>query len=154
MKLPFSDRRPLQIQLLLGSYREAASVHWDSESCNAKSPCHRSWSCHTFRARYVPGAILTTTSQQPFPSYTCSSPLTQYISGAHRSFLRLLANQSGIVSLHDHGPEYQTLPSQVAALVPRGKKEDGGWTASEWVSRDVSTAFVYYHGGRLNEKAG
>ena len=26
---------------------------------------------------------------------------------------------------------------QVAALVPRGKKEDGGWTPGEWLTDDV-----------------
>lgn len=57
--------------------------------------------------------------------------------GAQRSWKRLLDGQCGIVSLAARGKAHEQQECQVAALVPQGKKEDGGWTAAEWLSGDV-----------------
>lgn len=57
--------------------------------------------------------------------------------GAQRSWKRLLDSQCGIVSLAGRGEAHAQQQCQVAGLVPRGKKEDGGWTAGEWLSGDV-----------------
>ena len=62
-------------------------------------------------------------------------------SGAQRSWTRLLDGQCGIVSLAGRGKAHAQQQCQVAALVPRGKKEDGGWTAGEWLTDDVRQLF-------------
>ena len=59
--------------------------------------------------------------------------------GIQRTWTRLLAGESGIVSTRHLGEEFTRLPSQVAGLVPLGKLADGGWDASEHVSKDVSS---------------
>jgi hypothetical protein len=59
--------------------------------------------------------------------------------GIQRTWTRLLAGESGIVSTRHLGEEFTRLPSQVAGLVPLGKLVDGGWDASEHVSKDVSS---------------
>jgi 3-oxoacyl-[acyl-carrier-protein] synthase II len=40
--------------------------------------------------------------------------------------------QCGIVSIKDRSPDFATLPSQIAALVPEGNKDDGKWNAKEY----------------------
>lgn len=57
--------------------------------------------------------------------------------GAQRSWKRLLDGQSGIVSLAARSKAHEQQQCKVAGLVPHGKKEDGGWTAGEWLSGDV-----------------
>jgi 3-oxoacyl-[acyl-carrier-protein] synthase II len=37
--------------------------------------------------------------------------------------------------------EFAALPSQVAAVVPEGKKSDGMWNAKEWLSPGVCAEF-------------
>ena len=59
------------------------------------------------------------------------------IQGVPLLWKRLIAGHSGIVSLCKEGANFAQQQCQVAGLVPRGKKENGGWTASEWASRDV-----------------
>lgn len=44
----------------------------------------------------------------------------------------------GIVNVNHRDKRFEEQPCQIAAVVPQGKKEDGGWTASEWLSRGVS----------------
>ena len=60
-------------------------------------------------------------------------------SGAQRSWKRLVDSQCGIVSLagSSRSEAHAQQQCQVAGLVPRGKKEDGGWTAGEWLGGDV-----------------
>ncbi|PGH35628.1 beta-ketoacyl-acyl-carrier-protein synthase II [[Emmonsia] crescens] len=57
--------------------------------------------------------------------------------GARRTWKRLLDGHCGIVSVKDRDPRYADLPCQIAALVPQGPKSDGGWTGSDWLSRDT-----------------
>lgn len=59
------------------------------------------------------------------------------ILGAQLSWKRLIEGHSGIVSLRGRGATFAQQQCQVAGLVPRGRKEDGAWTASDWASRDV-----------------
>jgi 3-oxoacyl-[acyl-carrier-protein] synthase II len=55
--------------------------------------------------------------------------------GTRRSWSRLLAGSSGIVSVADLEPQKQWkgLPSTVAGLVPRGHGE-GQWRPADWLS--------------------
>ncbi|KAK0660619.1 putative 3-oxoacyl-(acyl-carrier-protein) synthase [Lasiodiplodia hormozganensis] len=53
--------------------------------------------------------------------------------GIRRTWSRLIDGHCGVVSVKDRGPRFAALPSQVAAVVPSGPKEDGGWTAKEWL---------------------
>ena len=57
--------------------------------------------------------------------------------GVQRTWKRLVDGHCGIVSLKDKGKVFEQQQCQVAGLVPEGKKEDGGWTVSEWLSGDV-----------------
>lgn len=77
--------------------------------------------------------------------------------GVQRTWTRLLAGESGVVSTRPLGEEFRRLPSQVAGLVPLGKLKDGCWDASEHVSKDVSTFARFflpplYFGGSGNPK--
>ncbi|KAF2270086.1 3-oxoacyl-synthase-like protein [Lojkania enalia] len=51
--------------------------------------------------------------------------------GVRRTWKRLLDGQCGILSIKERGPQFAALPSQVAGIVPEGKKEDGAWNAKE-----------------------
>lgn len=57
--------------------------------------------------------------------------------GAHRTWQRLLAGQSGIVDVSAVEPQIQWkgLPSSVAGVVPSGSagKADGRWGPSDWL---------------------
>lgn len=64
--------------------------------------------------------------------------------GTRHTWKRLLEGHCGIVSVKDKHPGFVELPCQIAAVVPRGSKETGGWNASEWVTRDVNSSL---HGG-------
>jgi 3-oxoacyl-[acyl-carrier-protein] synthase II len=57
--------------------------------------------------------------------------------GVRASWNRLLAGKTGIVSLQPRGPQFAPIPSQVAGLVPRGLKAEGGWTPDEWLEKGV-----------------
>ena len=57
--------------------------------------------------------------------------------GAQRSWTRLLDSQCGIVSLAGRRKTHAQQQCQIAGLVPHGRKEDGGWTAGEWLTGDV-----------------
>ena len=56
--------------------------------------------------------------------------------GVKTSWSRLLAGHIGITSLRSR-PEFRGIPSQVAGLVPRGSRADGGWDPREWLDRGV-----------------
>ncbi|KAH7125492.1 3-oxoacyl-synthase-like protein [Dendryphion nanum] len=51
--------------------------------------------------------------------------------GVRQTWSRLLDGQCGIVSIRDRSPQFALLPSQVAAVVPEGKKENGEWNSKE-----------------------
>ncbi|WEW57802.1 Mitochondrial beta-keto-acyl synthase [Emydomyces testavorans] len=56
--------------------------------------------------------------------------------GVRRTWKRLLDGHCGIVSVKDRHPGFAEIPCQIAAVVPRGSKEHGGWRASDWLTRD------------------
>lgn len=58
--------------------------------------------------------------------------------GIRRTWNRLLNGHSGIVNVRNRDARFADLPCQIAGVVPPGRKQDGGWMASEWVNRDVS----------------
>lgn len=58
--------------------------------------------------------------------------------GVRHFWKRLLDGQSGIVSLQERGDQFASLPSRIAGLIPRGTKEDGGWSAKEQLAPGVS----------------
>ncbi|KAF1917414.1 3-oxoacyl-synthase-like protein [Ampelomyces quisqualis] len=49
-----------------------------------------------------------------------------------RTWKRLIDGHCGIVSIKARSPDFATLPSQIAALVPEGMREDGKWNAKEY----------------------
>ncbi|CAG7920802.1 unnamed protein product [Penicillium olsonii] len=55
--------------------------------------------------------------------------------GARRTWKRLLDGHCGVVNVKDRDERFAEQPCQVAAVVPQGGREDGGWTASEWLDR-------------------
>jgi 3-oxoacyl-[acyl-carrier-protein] synthase II len=57
--------------------------------------------------------------------------------GIRRTWTRLLASESGIVSVANFEPaaRWRELPSTVAGIVPRGSKNDGKWQASDWLEK-------------------
>ncbi|RMJ20952.1 3-oxoacyl- acyl-carrier-protein -synthase [Aspergillus sp. HF37] len=56
--------------------------------------------------------------------------------GFRRTWSRLLDGHCGVVNIRHRHPNFAHLPCQIAAVVPPGERRDGGWAASEWVSRD------------------
>ncbi|TGZ83294.1 3-oxoacyl-synth [Ascodesmis nigricans] len=54
--------------------------------------------------------------------------------GIKTSWNNLLAGRCGVVSLRDRSPEYEDLPSKVAAVVPQATAEPGGWNPAEWLA--------------------
>lgn len=63
--------------------------------------------------------------------------LTTTTPGVKPTWRNLLASRIGVASLTEHRPGegFERLPSRVAGLVPRGKRQDGGWDADEWLDR-------------------
>ncbi|KAK8202176.1 Mitochondrial beta-keto-acyl synthase [Zalaria obscura] len=53
--------------------------------------------------------------------------------GVRQTWRRLLDGHCGIKSIKDRSPQFAALPSQVAGVVPIGSRENGGWTAKEWL---------------------
>lgn len=49
----------------------------------------------------------------------------------------MLDGHCGVVNVKDRDARYAEQPCQVAAVVPQGSRENGGWTASEWLNRVV-----------------
>ncbi|KAI9369527.1 thiolase-like protein [Aspergillus egyptiacus] len=56
--------------------------------------------------------------------------------GVRRTWKRLLDGHCGIVNVRGRDARFADLPCQIAAVVPRGPRAEGLWTASEWLSRD------------------
>lgn len=56
--------------------------------------------------------------------------------GVRRTWSRLLAGESGIVSITDIEPrkQWDELPSTVAGIVPRGDGNDGHWRPTDWLT--------------------
>lgn len=56
--------------------------------------------------------------------------------GVRRSWSRLLAGESGIVSVADFEPQKQwrSLPSTVAGIVPKGDGGQGQWRPDDWLT--------------------
>lgn len=50
----------------------------------------------------------------------------------------------GIVNVSRRDERFKEQPCQVAAVVPDGRREDGGWLASEWLSRSVCFLFLTF----------
>ncbi|KAL0637087.1 Mitochondrial beta-keto-acyl synthase [Maublancomyces gigas] len=64
--------------------------------------------------------------------------------GAVRSWRRLLEGHCGVVSLKERSLEFDSIPSQVAALVPTGDGVEGGWIQADWlVAGDVRRMAVF-----------
>ncbi|KAG9230285.1 thiolase-like protein [Amylocarpus encephaloides] len=57
--------------------------------------------------------------------------------GIRRTWARLIAGDCGITSTAHLEPQerWRELPSRVAGMIPRGRKEEGGWQASEWLNK-------------------
>jgi len=72
--------------------------------------------------------------RKSFPT-SPGSPLKP--AGVRQTWKRLLDSESGIISIKGRSPEFAALPSQVAAVVPEGKKADGMWNAKEWLNPGV-----------------
>ncbi|OJJ43276.1 hypothetical protein ASPZODRAFT_2118212 [Penicilliopsis zonata CBS 506.65] len=56
--------------------------------------------------------------------------------GIRRTWKRLLDGHCGIVNVGLRDSRFDAQPCKVAAIVPEGPRQNGGWTASEWLSRD------------------
>ncbi|RAH65811.1 putative beta-ketoacyl synthase (Cem1) [Aspergillus aculeatinus CBS 121060] len=56
--------------------------------------------------------------------------------GIRRTWKRLLDGHCGIVNVVHRDARFKDVPCQVAAVVPQGARGEGGWTASDWLSRD------------------
>ncbi|KAJ5724952.1 hypothetical protein N7493_006680 [Penicillium malachiteum] len=56
--------------------------------------------------------------------------------GIRRSWKRLLDGQCGVVNVNHRDKRFAEQPCQIAAVVPQGSRDDGGWMASEWLSRN------------------
>lgn len=63
--------------------------------------------------------------------------ITPLGAGLRRTWSRLLAGESGLVSTSGLSPQSQwaEIPSRVAGLVPRGSATEGKWQASDWLAR-------------------
>lgn len=59
--------------------------------------------------------------------------ITPLGAGIKQTWRRLLDSASGLTSTTSRGPAFETLPSRVAGLVPRGRREDGAWQAKDWL---------------------
>jgi 3-oxoacyl-[acyl-carrier-protein] synthase II len=57
--------------------------------------------------------------------------------GVRRTWQRLIEGHCGITSIKDRSPQFAALPSKIAALVPEGKKEEGGWNVQEYLNPGV-----------------
>ena len=57
--------------------------------------------------------------------------------GIRRTWNRLLDGQCGIVNVRHRDPRFAELPCQIAAVVPSGERQSGGWNALDWLSKDV-----------------
>ncbi|KAL8657295.1 MAG: hypothetical protein Q9226_002062 [Calogaya cf. arnoldii] len=56
--------------------------------------------------------------------------------GVQRSWTRLVGGHCGVVFLKERGNAFLQQQCQVAGLVPEGKKDDGAWSANDWLTKD------------------
>lgn len=56
--------------------------------------------------------------------------------GVQSAWTNLLKGHCGIVSVRDR-EGFEALPVNIAAVVPQGLKQDGKFTAKEWLDRGV-----------------
>lgn len=54
----------------------------------------------------------------------------------------MLDGHCGIVNVNSRDARFKEQPCQIAAVVPQGTKDEGGWMAEEWLSRGVSSFLV------------
>ena len=47
----------------------------------------------------------------------------------------------GIVNVNHRDARFKEQPCQIAAVVPKGTRDEGGWMVGEWLSRGVSSLF-------------
>ncbi|KAF2162946.1 hypothetical protein M409DRAFT_26799 [Zasmidium cellare ATCC 36951] len=59
--------------------------------------------------------------------------ITPLAAGIKQTWRRLIDSGSGIESTSSKGPQFDTLPSRVAGLVPLGSREQGRWQAKDWL---------------------
>ncbi|KAK3701410.1 Mitochondrial beta-keto-acyl synthase [Vermiconidia calcicola] len=59
--------------------------------------------------------------------------VTPLAAGIKTTWRRLIDSSSGLVSTSECGPQFGSLPSRVAGLVPLGSREDGCWQAKDWL---------------------
>jgi 3-oxoacyl-[acyl-carrier-protein] synthase II len=64
--------------------------------------------------------------------------------GLRRTWKRLLDGHCGIVNVNDRDERFKEVPCQIAAVVPKGSRKDGGWMAEEWLSRGVCFLFLKF----------
>ncbi|EGD98581.1 beta-ketoacyl synthase [Trichophyton tonsurans CBS 112818] len=64
--------------------------------------------------------------------------------GIRHTWKRLLDGHSGIVSIKDRDSRFAEQPCQVAGVVPKGSNAQGGWDASEWLTRDEQRKMALY----------
>ncbi|KAJ5195257.1 mitochondrial beta-keto-acyl synthase [Penicillium cinerascens] len=55
--------------------------------------------------------------------------------GIRRTWSRLLEGHCGIINVNHRDARFKDQPCQIAAVVPKGSRDEGGWMASEWLSR-------------------
>jgi 3-oxoacyl-[acyl-carrier-protein] synthase II len=70
--------------------------------------------------------------------------LTLLDTGLRRTWKRLLDGHCGIVNVNDRDERFKEVPCQIAAVVPKGRRKDGGWMAEEWLSRGVCFLFLKF----------
>lgn len=46
------------------------------------------------------------------------------------------------MSVKDRDPRFADIPCRVAGVVPAGARQQGGWMASEWLTREVLIFFL------------
>lgn len=55
----------------------------------------------------------------------------------------MLDGHCGVVNVNHRDTRFAEQPCQIAAVVPQGDRDDGGWTASQWLSRGVSILYLH-----------
>jgi 3-oxoacyl-[acyl-carrier-protein] synthase II len=65
------------------------------------------------------------------------SAITPLGVGVRRTWSRLLAGESGIINVTNREPavRWKELPSQVAGVVPEGRRDEGKWQALDWLNK-------------------
>lgn len=63
-------------------------------------------------------------------------------SGIRRTWKKLIEGHCGVQSTTHLGPQFGSIPSQVAALVPVDRGQNGGWKASDWLTKDVRVCTI------------